>query len=160
MSWYGLAKFVTGFLLAIALLFLAGAATARYVMSRLSELPPRPVFANDPKPKATNPTPTPATTTSPAVATPTPAAANPTPPPAATPAATPSPTEGYTARVNEPIGLIVREKPSRDSAELGGVAYDQTLTVLETSPDGGWQRVRLADGTEGWVRGGNTDRIN
>ena len=43
----GLSKLVAGITLAIVLFSLAGVATARYFMAKLSVLPPKPVFEND-----------------------------------------------------------------------------------------------------------------
>lgn len=152
MTWSGVSKFFLGFILAIAILFGTGMAVTRYVMARLSVPPPRPSFSNDPSP---SPVAAAAPSASPG-ATP---AASPAASPAATPSPTPSPTE-YTARVTQPIGLILRQDPSMDSDQAGGVEYNQEVTVLEDSQDGQWQRVRLANGSEGWVRAGNTERAN
>jgi uncharacterized protein YgiM (DUF1202 family) len=68
--------------------------------------------------------------------------------------------EGYPARVTQPIGLILRQEPSGEAARVGGIDFNQELTVLEEAPDGAWQRVRLADGAEGWIKGGNTEKLN
>ncbi|MGF1576783.1 MAG: SH3 domain-containing protein [Cyanophyceae cyanobacterium] len=63
---------------------------------------------------------------------------------------------GSRGQVIEPIGLALRSQPSGDGAYLGGVVMGETVTVLELSSDGGWQRVRRElNGQEGWVRGGN-----
>lgn len=148
MSLSGLSKLVLGILLAAGILFGAGVALTRYLLERLATPPPRPVFANDPSPAPASPV---ATTPSPAAP---PAAAPPSP------ESSPSPTDGYAARVTQPIGLILRDQPSREAGRIGGIEFNQPLTVLEDSPDGGWQRVRLANGAEGWVRAGNTERLN
>lgn len=140
-----------GILLAAGILFGAGVALTRYLLERLATPPPRPVFANDPSPAPASPG---AATASPA--TPSPEAAPPSP--EASPS--PSPTDGYAARVTQPIGLILRDQPSREAGRIGGIEFNQQLTVLEDSPDGAWQRVRLANGAEGWVRSGNTQRLN
>jgi hypothetical protein len=58
-----------------------------------------------------------------------------------------------------PIGLIVRQQPSTDANRLGGVEFNGIVTVLESNADGTWQRIR-ASGVEGWVKGGNVQRIN
>jgi hypothetical protein len=150
MSLSGLVKFVLGFVLAIALLFLTGAGLTRYLLTRLATPPPRPSFPNDPSPS-------PMPKVSPAAASTSPAAT-----PAASPVeASPSPSPvGYQARVTQPIGLIVRQEANPDSSKIGGVEYNQELTILEESTDGAWQKVRLANGTEGWVKSGNTERAN
>ncbi len=147
MKLQGLAKFVIGFLLAIAILFFAGVSTARYLINRLTALPPRPVFPNDvPDPNA--------------AATPVPAAADAgqpsPPPPAALNAAT---LEAYNARVTQPVGLVLRAEPSRESEALGGLDYDEDVIVIQSSPDGEWLRVRLSDGSEGWIKSGNTQPV-
>jgi Bacterial SH3 domain len=141
MSLVGISKFILGVLLAIALLALAGVGVSRYLMAQLATPPAKPIYANDPSPP-------------PPGATPKPAAA-PSPSPAPSPAA-----EGIPARVTQPIGLILRQDPAADALQIGGVDYNQEVTVLEDAPDGAWQRVRLANGTEGWVKGGNTERLN
>lgn len=147
----GVFKFILGFALAIALLFLAGAGMTRYMLARLATPPPRPTFPNDPSPTAAN----------------SPAATAPVAEPAASPSAVVSPSPSpspasteYRAKVNQPIGLIVRAEPDANAAQIAGVEFNRELTVLEDSSDGAWQKVRLADGTEGWVKGGNTERIN
>lgn len=149
MKLQGLAKFVLGFLLAIAILFFAGVSTARYLINRLSALPPRPVFPNDaPAPDV------PATSTPPATGTEQPVAS-----PSDTPAPSPAAAQTYNARVTQPVGLVVRAEPSRESEALGGLDYNQDVVVLQSSPDGEWLRVRLNDGSEGWIKAGNTQPI-
>ncbi|GAB4374434.1 MAG: hypothetical protein Kow00121_18860 [Elainellaceae cyanobacterium] len=154
MSWSGLSKFFLGVLLAIGILFGTGVTLTRYLLERLSTPPPRPVFANDPSPPAASPVA--AVEANPAEA---PAEAAPAEAPA--PESSPSPSsEGYSARVTQPIGLILRDQPSQDSGQIGGIEFNREITVLEDSPDGEWQRVRLSNGAEGWVKGGNTERLN
>jgi hypothetical protein len=149
----GISKFLLGFALAIALLFAAGVGTMRYILTRVATPPPKPVFANDPSPVAASPAANPA---------PSPATAAVSPNPGATPAAAASPSAAgsYAAKVTQPIGLIVRQDPSADAPQVGGIDYNQQLTVLEDSPDGAWQKVKLESGSEGWVKGGNTERVN
>ncbi|WP_088891700.1 SH3 domain-containing protein [Leptolyngbya ohadii] len=144
MSLTGISQFVLGFALAIGLLFASGVAATRYLLTRVATPPPRPTFSNDPSPApAVPPAAAPAASAAPAAA------------PAVSPVA-----QGYAAKVTQPIGLIVRKEASVDSVEVGGVDFNQQVTVLEDSADGGWQKVRLADGTEGWVKGGNTEKVN
>jgi hypothetical protein len=146
MSLSGISKFILGFLLAIALLALAGYGATRYVLAQLATPPVRPTFPNDPSPSPPGEKPKPS---------PSPAAPSPSPAPPPTPVA-----EGYLARVTQPIGLILRQDPSGDAAKVGGLDFNQQLTVLEDAPDGTWQRVRIADGLEGWIKGGNTEKLN
>lgn len=140
----GLSKFLLGFTLAVAILFGAGVVFTNFVISRLSNLPARPTFPNDVQPKVSDAKATPKATAGTAKA----------PEPAATTAA------GYAARVTQPIGLLVREEPSADSSQIDGVAFEDEVTVLETSADGEWQRVKTSSGAEGWVKGGNTEKLN
>jgi hypothetical protein len=156
MSWSGLVKFLVGFTLAIAILFFAGAGLTRYLITKLTAPPPKPIFPND------NPA---EVGTSPAVAQP-PASPQSSPTPSAAPSPTPSPSPSpsepgaYEARVTQPIGLVVRQEPSRDSEQIGGVEYEQEVTILEESTDGEWVKVRLSgSGLEGWVKSGNTERL-
>lgn len=152
MSLSGVFKFILGFVLAIALLFLAGAGLTRYMLARLSTPPPRPTFPNDPPNAAVN------SAANPAASPEAPAAPAASPEAAASPS--PSPSAGYRARVTQPIGLIVRAEADANAAQITGVEYNREVTVLEDSSDGAWQKVRLTDGREGWVKGGNTERIN
>lgn len=153
MSVPGVFKFILGFALAIALLFLAGAGLTRYLLSRLTTPPPRPTFTNDPSPS-------PAASPASPAASPPAEAASPAPAVAASPSPSPSPPQGYRARVTQPIGLILRQEPSTEAVRIGGIEFNEEVTVLEDSPDGGWQKVRAASGAEGWVKGGNTAQIN
>lgn len=148
MSWSGLSKLLLGILLAAGILFGAGVALTRYLLERLATPPPRPVFANDSSPAP------PENPVAEAEVNPAPAP----PEPEASPV--PEPTDGYAARVIQPIGLILRDQPSREAGRIGGIEFNQQLTILEDSSDGEWQRVRLANGAEGWVRAGNTERLN
>lgn len=151
-----ISQFVLGFILAIALLFLAGAGLTRYMLTRLATPPPRPSFTNDPSPspaaQAANPDASPAASLDPSLASPEPTVA-------ASPSPSPSPV-GYAARVTQPIGLRLRQEPNVDAATIGGIEYNQIVTVLEDSPDGNWQKVQVANGTQGWVKSGNTARAN
>lgn len=147
-----ISQFVLGFVLAIALLFLAGAGLTRYMLTRLATPPPRPSFTNDPSPSPAAQAASPDALASPSPVTSSPSLASPSP--------SPSPPAGYQARVTQPIGLRVRQEPSADAATVGGVEYNQEVTVLEDSSDGGWQKIRLTSGTQGWVKSGNTTRIN
>ncbi|MGQ9838080.1 MAG: SH3 domain-containing protein [Cyanobacteriota bacterium] len=63
---------------------------------------------------------------------------------------------GSRGQVIEPIGLAIRSQPAADGAYQGGIVVGETVTVLEYSADGRWQRVRRElNGQEGWVRAGN-----
>lgn len=151
MSWSGLGKVLTGFVLSLVLLFFAGAAATRYFITKLTAPPPRPTFDNDAPTQAENSS----SETEQAIAT--------SEEPSSEPAARPTrPLEpgAYEARVTQPIGLVLREEPNQDSSQLGGVEYEQQIVVLEESSDGEWLRVRLTNDSEGWVKAGNTERVN
>ncbi|MCG6136971.1 MAG: SH3 domain-containing protein [Nostoc sp. LLA-1] len=151
----GLLKFILGVFLAMAVLLGSGVAVALYFMNRSSTPPPRPLFANDTPslgiaaPKATE------------------VQASPTPPPTATPTPTPTPTPtetlppgAYRGRVTWSQGLSVRAEPNQDAQRVAGAAFDEEVIILEESPDKSWQKIRLQGQQEGWVRTGNTQRIN
>lgn len=153
MKWSGLInliKFLLGFALAIALLGLGGVLVARYLITQLTAPPPRPAFAND--------KPLPATKTS-AVSKP---ASKGQSSQTASSSTEPELEPGaYQARVVQPIGLILRDGPGRDSNQIGGIEYNSRVVVIEESPDKEWQRVRLENSDRaGWVKAGNTERLN
>lgn len=147
----GLAKFLLGIVLAIAVLMFGGVAVAFYFMTRVTTSPPKPVFANDkPEVKAqSGSTSTARRSTKPAQPS------------------TPSPSEkplepgAYQARVTWADGLSLRSEPQPDAERIGGIEYDQQIVVLAESPDKNWQRVRLADGEQtGWIKAGNIERVS
>ncbi|NEP15979.1 MAG: SH3 domain-containing protein [Leptolyngbya sp. SIO4C1] len=140
-------KVVAGLFLALLMLSLAGAATAKYFITRLSELPERPVFDNDApiQPEATAPSPAAQTVAEPE--------------PAPEPAQSAPADELYQAVVIYPDGLIMRAGPGTDHEQTGGVAFDQTLSVL--AEDAGWLKIKTQGGRTGWVKGGsNTKRLD
>lgn len=150
-----LSKFVLGVVIALLLLSMAGVATARYFMARLAILPPKPFYDSEqPAPAAAAPPEDMA-----AVAA-EPGAEAATPPPEAAPEPE-LPPDSYKAIVVQPIGLIVREGPGTGYPQVGGVDHNEELVVLE-EPDGqGWIRVQvITNGQEGWVRAGNTRRLD
>jgi hypothetical protein len=161
MSVSGVAKFFTGFVLAIAVLFFAGVSATRYLMARFTTPPPRPTFPNDP-PAQTGSAPPEGGQTGGQ----TESAAEPSAETESAPSPTPSPSPtippgAYEARVTQPIGLILRQQPSQDAQQIGGVAYDEQVVVLSESSDGEWLQVRLSGSpVEGWVKSGNTERLN
>ncbi len=142
-----------GACLAIAVLFGSGVVAARYFMTRLTALPPRPTFAEEAPPEPAAPPPSEPAAPAEAVAPPEPAVPPETDPAADNPNA-------FQARVVQPIGLILREGPDVSTTQLGGVEYNEEVTVLSESEDGQWVQVQLL-GSEvvGWVKAGNTERI-
>jgi len=168
----GLSKLILGMAIALALLSMAGVATARYFMARLAVLPPKPLYGAEvpaspppdpvaaPDAAAEDPAaPTPETVAAPAA---TPAAA-PAAEPAAESAEEPAPEElppgSYRAVVSQPIGLIIRSGPGTEHGQVGGVNHNADLVVLEEPAGQGWIKVRVVStGAEGWVKAGNTRR--
>lgn len=161
----GALKVLTGFILAIAIIAGGGYFTAQYLIAKFTELPPRPTFPNDnPSPSAPVPQAKPSTATkSPAPASPEDKPA-PAPSPSGSPEPSPSPSASPTATINQyqarvvlNDGLNVRESP--DGERIGGVDYNQSVTVLETSPDQGWIKIKTEAGLEGWIKAGYTEKI-
>jgi hypothetical protein len=146
MRWSTVLKFFLGVLLAIAILAGGGLVAARVMIARLSVPPSKPMFPND--------TPT----AKPAAAKPA-ATEKPSAEKAETPAK-PLPTGAFPAKVTQSIGLVIRDAPSLDSVSVGGVDFNERVTVIETSPDGSWQKIRLGNDTEGWVRAGNVEKVS
>ncbi|MBE9011697.1 SH3 domain-containing protein [Pseudanabaenaceae cyanobacterium LEGE 13415] len=146
MRWSSVFKFVLGVLFAIALLAVGGVVAARVMMARLAVMPPKPTFPNDtPTKPASKPAAKPAASTSEAKSD---TAAKPLPPGA------------FPARVTQSIGLVLRDAPGGDGGSIGGVDFNERVTVLETNADKTWQRIRLSNGQEGWVRAGNVEQIS
>ena len=143
MSWSSVSKVILGLLVAIGLIAGGGFIAARLVIAKYSALPPKPIYPND----------TPAAKSSKA----TPARANKTVEPTSTDTpAKPLPPGATEARVTQPIGLILRDSPN--GSQVGGIEYNERVVVLETSQDGGWQKVRLLSSEkEGWVKVGNVE---
>jgi hypothetical protein len=160
MTGSGFAKIVSGFLLAFALVAGLGFFASQRLIDQFTTPPPKPVFPNDnpkpqPSPKAgMNPDATKAAAASqPASPTPTPSPVD-SPSPQATP-------PGYKARIVINNGLNMREQPNVESSRVGGVDYDQQVTILEESPDKEWQKIRIEpDGPVGWIKSGYTERVN
>ncbi|PZV04454.1 MAG: SH3 domain-containing protein [Leptolyngbya sp.] len=146
----GLSKLVLGMAIALILLSMAGVATARYFMGRLSVLPPKPLYGDEmptPAPEAA-----PEAPAEPVVEAP-PAPAEPPAEPALEPGA-------YNATVVQPIGLVMREGPGVEFPQVGGVDVNEAVVVLEEPADQDWVKVRVvANGQEGWVKAGNTRRV-
>ncbi|MFE4105482.1 SH3 domain-containing protein [Almyronema epifaneia] len=148
-----LTKLIIGIALALVLLSLAGVATARYFMSRLADLPEKPLYENDAGLTSPEATAESASTASTATITSTAA-------PEADPPAEELPPNSYKALVVQPIGLVLREGPGLNYTQLGGVENNEEVIVLSTSDDQQWLQVRLPrNGQEGWVKAGNTRQI-
>lgn len=155
MSFSGLAKFLIGFIVGVALLTGSGVAAAYYFFTKLAAPPPKPIFAEE-QPKA-SPV---------AKKTNSPSASNSQPNNRSTPSESPSlqkelPPGAYKARVTWSEGLSLRDAPGAEANRIGGVAFNQEVFILKESNDQRWQQVRLAEGTqEGWIKAGNIERVN
>ncbi|MEB3289359.1 MAG: SH3 domain-containing protein [Leptolyngbya sp.] len=164
----GLSKLLVGIVIALALLSLAGVATARYFMARLAVPPPKPLYGSElPAPPSPEPTAEAPVAASPAAAelaaelaaetapAAEPVATNPTP----APATEALPPGSYPAFVSQPIGLIIRSGPGTEHGQVGSVDYNTEVVVLEEPAGQDWIKVRVvASGAEGWVKAGNTRR--
>ncbi|MDJ0736626.1 MAG: SH3 domain-containing protein [Nostocaceae cyanobacterium] len=169
-------KYILGFILAMAVLAGSGFAAAVYIMNRTAILPEKPVFNND-KPsvkaqaqrikaqktendtsKSTSANQKPDSSQSKSKPKKPPETAKPKEP---AKSSDELPQGAYKARVTWPQGLSIREKPSLNSQRLGGVAFNRRVIVLKISQDKAWQRIRVeGNDQEGWVKAGNTKRIN
>ena len=150
MSWTsGLVKLVLGFVIAITLLVSGSVALALIFINRASSPPPKPIFANDSSTvkKAAN-----ITNPKTSIAT------------KNAPKSKPSPSlasGSYPARVIWNQGLSLRAEPSLDAERIGSLDYNQKIVVLQQSKDEKWQQIRLDDSElQGWVKAGNTERVN
>lgn len=150
-----LLQFILGFLLGIALLAGAGAATGYYILTQFSTNPDEPDFS-EPEAEA-------------AIAeSETTVAAQETVAAAPQPEPQPEPTfeerfgaDAFKARVTWNAGLSLRSEPSLQASRVGGVGYNQEIYILSTSSDGRWQKIHVpATGQEAWVKAGNVQRIN
>jgi uncharacterized protein YgiM (DUF1202 family) len=54
--------------------------------------------------------------------------------------------------------LIVRSSPTMSGGRAGGVYYNDKIIILEEKD--GWQKIRTTSGVEGWVKSGNTAKVN
>lgn len=164
----GLLQFMVGFVLGVVILVGGATAVAYILLSGMSSNPPKPVFTEEKKEetkeeKAAKSIPTTPVQEQPQAevkesptAAPVPKAA-PKPSPEARKKETTS--EGYQARVTWQSGLSLRSEPTSESTRLGGLDYNTKVSVVGTSSDGQWHRVRLSDGREGWIKAGNISRV-
>jgi len=166
----GLLQFMVGFVLGVAILVGGATAVAYMLLSGMNSNPPKPVFTEEKKEEtkeektAVKPSPipnTPVQEQSQAAVKESPSAPAPKAAPKPSPGATKKETtsEGYQARVTWQSGLSLRAEPTSQSTRLGGLDYNTKVSVVGTSSDGQWQRVRLSDGREGWIKAGNISRV-
>jgi outer membrane biosynthesis protein TonB len=166
----GLLQFMVGFVLGVVILVGGATAVAYMLLSGMNSNPPKPVFTEEKKEEtkeektAVKPSPipnTPVQEQSQAAVKESPSAPAPKAAPKPSPGATKKETtsEGYQARVTWQSGLSLRAEPTSQSTRLGGLDYNTKVSVVGTSSDGQWQRVRLSDGREGWIKAGNISRV-
>lgn len=158
MRW--LAKTFTGLLIAFALVGAGGYLLFISLVGAFTKLPPRPTYPND-DPQYAQQIKKAQAAKAKAKREATSKDAPKEPKPEATPSPTPKPLPpgAFEGRVTQPIGLVLRDAASLDSAQIGGIALNEKVIVLETSPDGNWQKVRLPNSNrEGWVRAGNIEK--
>ncbi|QZZ20547.1 SH3 domain-containing protein [Leptothermofonsia sichuanensis E412] len=172
MRWSDLIKVLSGVFLAVVLIASGSFIAAQHVISQFTALPPKPTFPNDkPAPDDAKPAPgnQPASTADPVKVAGSPAPAKPSPIPSPFPSpspnAQPSPPKteasGYRAKIVLSQGLNLRGDPNRDAERVGGVDYNEQVIILEDSPDGEWQKVRIeSSGQEGWIKSGYAERLN
>ena len=164
----GLLQFMVGFVLGVVILVGGATAVAYMLLSGMNSNPPKPVFTEEKKEetkeeKAAKPIPTTPVQEQPQ------AEVKESPTAAPAPKASPKPSpearkreatsEGYQARVTWQSGLSLRSQPTSESTRLGGLDYNTKVSVVGTSSDGQWQRIRLSDGREGWIKAGNISRV-
>ncbi|NEP55276.1 MAG: SH3 domain-containing protein [Moorea sp. SIO3C2] len=160
----GLIKFILGVSLAIAIIGVSGLYGARYVMTRLTAPPERPIFpeeGNAPSEGASGNAETVSVESTSEVAPD--SAPDSSNEQGSAPVTPEEPLEpgAYQARVIQPIGLILRQGPDVSTTQIGGIAYNEQVVVLSESSDQRWIKIRLADsGVEGWVKNGNTEPLN
>ena len=148
-----LLKLILGFVMAIAILIGSGVTVAFYFINRNLIPPPKPIFAND---GTSLPQEAPQTTEVNIISTPEP---TPTETPPETPTET-LPPGAYRGRVIWTEGLSVRSEPTLDAPRVAGVGVNEELIILEESQDKRWQKIRTQSQQEGWVRIGNTEKID
>ena len=171
MNCIGLIKFITGIFLALALLFVGGAAAARYLITRLTAPPPKPVFAEEQtiqEPESTLGSESANQEALTAGEQTNTTASEETPPQPLEVFTEPEPeapegviNERANARITQPIGMVLRQGPSQDTTQIGGLYFNDEVIMMGESADGQWQNVRLpGSGVEGWIKAGNTERLN
>ena len=146
-----LVKLILGFVIAITLLVSGSVALALIFINRASSPPPKPIFANDSSTvkKTANITKPKASTLATKNA------------PKSKPSPSPLASGSYPARVTWNQGLSLRAEPSLDAERIGSLDYNQKIVVLQQSKDEKWQQIRLDDSElQGWVKAGNTERVN
>ncbi|MGB2925053.1 MAG: SH3 domain-containing protein [Limnothrix sp.] len=149
-------QFIFGFILGVLLLVAGSVGAAYYFFNRMASAPPKPVFSE------TLPAPTtPESEEKTAVTEAEPVAAEEEEPEEEEETeAEELPAGAYEATVTWPQGLSLRSEPDADAGRIGGVDYNAQVIVLESSDDDVWDKIRLTDGTEAWVKAGNVKKVD
>ncbi len=155
MRW--LAKTFTGLLLAATLLAVGGYFAFNYLITQLTKLPPKPTFPND-NPDFIKKNNKPQSPTS--GLKPNNKELKEKELKEANKEVTkkPLPAGSFEGRVTYAEGLILRDGSSRGAATIGSVAFNEKVTVLETTADSEWQKIRTKNQKDGWIRGGNVQK--
>lgn len=141
----GLLQFFIGFILGAAL-FVGGISLAGYfVFNRFAAKPEKPLFPEE-QPKTEVVTKEENKPTEEEKKTET------SPPPEET-----LPAGAYKAKVVWSGGLNLRMEPDQASEPLVVLGYNDEVVVLSTQ--GEWSKLRVNEGTEGWVRSGNLEKL-
>jgi hypothetical protein len=172
-----LLKYILGIVLALGILVGGSVATAIYVFNRNSINPAKPVFDNDsvavkesaPLINADKTKPNPTSEENKAVDNKQEDKNAPevqeTPKAKETPEAKQAPKElppgAYEGRVSWPQGLSLRKDANSAAEKVGGVGFNQKVTVIEESSDKVWLKIRLeGSDQEGWVKAGNVKQAD
>ena len=145
-------QFILGFAFGIALIAGSAAGAGYIYYKRMSVIPQKPLFSEETNSSETTAT-SPETPKDKSLETTT-ETEN------ATEIKPELPANAYEARVTWPQGLSLRSEPDINAGRIGGIAYNSKIVILEDTPDNEWQKIRIPwSEQEGWVKGGNTQRI-
>jgi len=156
MIWINLIRVLTSLILTSGILIGIGFIVVQYLTNPFANLPPRPTFSEERTgSQITGKSSTPQLSPSPEVAQTAQSILS----------VEPSPIEDNKtrslARITWPEGVILRDNPSKNARRIGGVTYNQTVILLETSLDGQWQRVQVEQsGEQGWLKGNNLEPVD
>ena len=152
MRW--LAKTFTGLLLAATLLAVGGYFAVNYLMTQLTKLPPKPTFPNDNPDfvKKNNKPQNPKSALKPG------SKDKDLKEPDKEVTKKPLPPGSFEGRVTYAEGLVIRDSASRGATTIGSVDFNEKVTILETSADSEWQKIRTKNEKDGWIRGGNVQK--
>jgi len=140
MSFSGVIQFILGFMIGVALLAGSSAAAAYLLLSGLSATPPKPIFSEEAEQVAV-------------------ASEEGEAQEASQPSEEELPSGAYKARVTWSQGLSLRAEPSADSERIGGIPFNREIIILEETEDQEWQKVRLQSNQDGWIKSGNTEKV-